>query len=473
MAKIMTGKNLMLLIIGLLLIVTVVIVVLVRPEIHAEEITLDPNYVDFITKEQFESKGHMSILREYDTNASVAYLNKDGTKTLYVFSSPIRYYNKSGGLSNIDTRIKNVSEESFRNQGYLYTIANSDIAPYYPADIKQGVLIEGNDSYRICVNNKKSKLAQYTEKQNFIGQKKHMISYNNAFGRNTCLSFYPSSSGTHAEILFYKKPTFNVLKMVITVDEYDVKVGDSGYITINKHVTDKTGIITQEIAGVIQLPLLKDEGGKLSYQSRLSAERICDGKYQLIFTLDKSFFSDAGIQYPVKCYTSFELRRENQPDSAVYSNKPEVNSYLSNYTILGNSKNYGLGQIRIRYHFAQFFQIKSDDIISATYHLYNLSEKNTKDNLELITLLEDWCSLTGTWSQPIKQGKQISSLTMDSEKLTFNIAEEVKKWCDDTDGQQEHNGLLLKSINEQDGVWNIISTNDCTLFNNFTEVILK
>lgn len=470
----MMKKNLMLLITGLLLIATAFIAVLVRHETQVEEITLDPNYVDFITKEQFESKGHMSILREYDTNASVAYLNKDGTKTLYVFSSPIRYYNKSGGLSNIDTRIKRVSDESFKNRGYLYTIANSDIVPYYPAAIDKGVLIDGsNYSYSIRVDNKGAKSAQYTEKSNFINQNKNMISYDKVFGKNTCLNFYPSLLGTSAEILFVDKPISNEINMIIEASKCFVNVENNGYVTMNKYITDKTGQITTETLGVIQLPLLKDKNGKMSYKNSFSITRINEEEYKLTLILDESFFADAEIQYPIKCYTSFELRRENQPDSAVYSNKPEVNSYLSNYTILGNSKNNGLGQIRIRYHFAQFFQLKSNDIISATYNLYNISEENTKDNLELITLLEDWCSLTGTWSQPIKQGEQTSSLTMDSEKLTFNITEEVKKWCDDTAGQQEHNGLLLKSVNEQDGVWNIISTNDCTLFNNFTEVILK
>ena len=86
MKKFISMKKFFLVIMGLILLAMVFV-----DSSLQKKIILDPDYVDFITKEQFELKGHISILREYDTNASVAYLNKNGTKTLYVFANPIRY----------------------------------------------------------------------------------------------------------------------------------------------------------------------------------------------------------------------------------------------------------------------------------------------------------------------------------------------------------------------------------------------
>lgn len=438
-----------------------------------EKITLDTNYVDFISEETFLSKGHLYVLPEYNTDISVAYQNENGTKTLYIFAVPIRYISEEGQLVTIDTRIKNIEDQALKEQGYLYTIARSDINTYYPKDVKKGILIDGKYTYNISIDAKKAAPAQYKEKINFINQPKKMISYKNVFGSETYFDLYPSSLGTNAEIILESEPKSNTLIMKLEANDCFINVEASGYITLNKLKTDESGNNIAEVVGLIQAPLLKDANGKFSYRNRLSIENNGDGKYNLKIILDNDFLNAPNTQYPIKCYTSFELRRDKQPDSSVYSNRSSLNSYLSNHTILGNSKDYGFGHIRIRYKFTKLLNLKSDNIIDATYSVYNLSEKNSKDTLELITLLEDWCSLTGTWANTVKTGKRITMLKTETAKLTFNIKEEVIKWCKDETGQLEHNGVLLKSINEKEECWNAISTNDCTLFNNYTEVIFK
>lgn len=45
-------------------------------------------------------------------------------------------------------------------------------------------------------------------------------------------------------------------------------------------------------------------------------------------------------------------------------------------------------------------------------------------------------------------------------------------WCGDPDGQLEHNGVLLKSVDEAVGVYNVLLSNDNTLYRNRTEVLL-
>lgn len=50
-------------------------------------------------------------LNEYKTEVTAGYYNPDNTKTIFVFVSPIRYKNENGDLRNIDTRIKNISDE--------------------------------------------------------------------------------------------------------------------------------------------------------------------------------------------------------------------------------------------------------------------------------------------------------------------------------------------------------------------------
>ena len=87
-------------------------------------------------------------------------------------------------------------------------------------------------------------------------------------------------------------------------------------------------------------------------------------------------------------------------------------------------------------------------------------------------LLEDWCSLTGNWSKQYKTGARASLLEQAGPELKFDITDEVRAWCLDPEGQLEHNGVLLKDVEEREGVYGILLSNDNTLYHNKTEIIL-
>lgn len=138
---------------------------------------------------------------------------------------------------------------------------------------------------------------------------------------------------------------------------------------------------------------------------------------------------------------------------------------------LGNSDKYGMGRLLVRYKFAKFFGLQSTQIKEVNYYVYSLNE--TKDKFEMISVLEDWCSLTGNWSDNYKTGKKTSVGEISDHILRFDITNEVRRWCDDVTGQMELNGMMLKSTTEEEGEWNVVLSNDNTLFNNVTEVNIE
>ena len=71
-----------------------------------------------------------------------------------------------------------------------------------------------------------------------------------------------------------------------------------------------------------------------------------------------------------------------------------------------------------------------------------------------------------------ENGKRTALLESVTPELRFDITDEVKMWCGDPDGQLEHNGVLLKSVDEAVGVYNVLLSNDNTLYRNRTEVLL-
>ena len=166
------------------------------------------------------------------------------------------------------------------------------------------------------------------------------------------------------------------------------------------------------------------------------------------------------------------MRREKQPDNTIYSKLPNLrNSYLCNYAVVGNSTEFGTGKHLIRYKFVKYFNLQSSQVKRANYRIYSLNRH--RETLETKTILEDWCSLTGNWNEGYEYGPQVAKTSSAKHEFVFDITDELKKWCDDLTGQKEHNGLVLSTEFEQEGVYSVILSNDNTLYSNVTEVILK
>lgn len=443
---------------------------------HEVKIKLSNNYSNYILGTGNLDKNAAKTLIKYTSNKSTAYLNKDGTITLDIFDCPIRFINSNKRLQYIDDRLSNVSDHDMKKSGYIYTIAASDIQPYYPYELNKGIILKGAYSYSFGVNKNVKAQAQCVSKANIIKQNMNMVEYDDTFGDRSKLYCYPTSLGSNTETEFTSSPTSNELSFWLNAKNCNVQVENGGYITMttNSIVNAGLGYTTNQIIGVIQAPLLKDSKGNISCLNKMVLKKVGDGEYVITATLDKSFLSSKNTKYPVKSLMSFELFRDKEPDSAIYSNTPSLNSYLSNYSVIGDSPENGLGQNRIRFTFAKDDYLKSDQIEKATYTVYNLSNNNASDNLELCTMLDDWCSLASHWSDGLQFGDKTSEQnTQSGPELKFDITSEVKKWCDAPTELEEHKGVLMKSLNEKEGVYNVILSNDNSLYNNRIEVVLK
>ena len=192
----------------------------------------------------------------------------------------------------IDTRIANVRDEKMRHQEYIYTIANSDVKPFYPKQLTQqkGVRLEKDIAYEIGLYNDNPAWGWYETQDNFINQEKDMIVYKNVLGKDNHIAFYPSSLGTDCEIQFNHTLKNNTLQfwIHITEESVTVKKEPGGYITLNKNTVDETGKTVNEIVGVIQKPLLRDSKGNVSENNQIELFPEGNGKYKLLFHLDNT-----------------------------------------------------------------------------------------------------------------------------------------------------------------------------------------
>lgn len=440
--------------------------------VTVENIILNRDYCEYLPQNLISEKGHDTIVQQYNTDVSIAYLNRDTTKTLYVFSSPIQYQIGNQFIA-IDTRIKNTSSPMYEKQGYSYSVNSNDIKTYYSKifDSEQGVLIRKNGfEYEILSSQNNAYASKYEAAlMNFIGDNKSMVSYGSAASKNSQLLFYPSSLGTNCELKFSDDSMHKAMfALRVSSNQVKVRKEPGGYWVFYTKVKNVTGESTEEILGVIQTPLLKDANGNVSYNNRIRIHRQLNGLYMLEILFDKNVDLTDAVGY-----ISFEMRREKQPDTAVYSKKPNLKyNYLKNYSLVGNNPDLGISRLMIRYKFVKDLFINADEVKSAIYYVYNLTPRENS-TLEMLTILEDWCSLTGNWNNHYKTGDQITTINANSSVLKCDITNEVQMWCKDDTGDMEHNGVQLKAIEEQDGVYSILLSNDNALFKNVTEIILQ
>lgn len=391
---------------------------------------------------------------------TVGYLNSDGTEELYIFATPINYVDEDNKYSLIDNRLANTKEQKYRDLGYIYTIANSDVKSYYPREMsgEHGIKIKGIVDFDFGLFCDTS-YPTYMTCKNFICEETDMLFYDNTIS-NTEFYVYPSSIGTNCEMHFHNNSE-NVVTFWLNTYNEDVGLEKAAgdYLIIKNEQSN-------EILGVIQAPLIKNQSGDISYHNNITYRSRGNGKYEIVFVFDSNYVKDGSV-----AFISLESRKEKQVDNAIYEKKPDlVNAYLKNYSVVGNCKELGIGQILTRFDFADVFSLTSCDVLGADYYIYSLTK--IKNNFEVISMSEEWCSITGNWNSNYEDGDTISlGININDNLLYFPLKSEMIKWKDNK--ESERCGIKIKAIDESNECCDVLLSNDNTLFNNRLKITLR
>ena len=150
-----------------IVILSIIGIILLISSFSEEKITLDKNYVEWLSEDERLIYTSSTEIQEYNSEVSVGYLNPDGTKTIYVFSAPIRYINSIGKLKDIDSRIVNVTDSQYRKEGYIYSVAQNDIESLFPKEfsISKGIRIKKDIRYEFGIESKKAQYPVYEKER--------------------------------------------------------------------------------------------------------------------------------------------------------------------------------------------------------------------------------------------------------------------------------------------------------------------
>ena len=198
-------------------------------------ILLEPNDFSFLHLDEFKSREFTGIVPEYSSEVSVCFEDKNQEKNLMIFSVPIQYINQYDVLTPIDTRISNVTNFKFKQNGYVYQTASSDISAYYPEYLssEKGVIVNNKDyQYEFGIHSNEGMFSSYSEIKTFIEEPKYGIVYKDAFGKNTTMQSYPTSLGTRNEIIINKRGTDQEFTFWLDADGIKPRAESGGYILL-------------------------------------------------------------------------------------------------------------------------------------------------------------------------------------------------------------------------------------------------
>lgn len=427
------------------------------------------DYYDLISQAEMEQNGHEKVLEKYCSGTSVAFENTDGTRTLYVYSSPICYRDDEEKLHVINLSLKELED----SQGYQYTVQDSDIMPYFPAvlDRDHGVAVEDVLNMSLKFDSDFTAEGVKSIRQNFIQQEKEAIVYKDAVFEGAELNLFPTNVGVNFELQLSEKPETNYFDVWLSLskDYAYLQPMPAGYIAVLDNRVEST---PSNVLGVIQAPIIRSANGKISINTTLSIEEQDENKgYRIRLTLDEPAVENGG-----NVFWCIELRREKQSDNAIYSNFPFWNqSFLTNYAVIGNSEHFGVGRVMTRFDVAKNFGLKSEEVVSARYDTYLINQTDPNLQYDAYYINGEWCAIYGNWKSNYQTGDLASSAVADGHQLTWDITQAVKQWCVDRDrkGELEQFGLMLESSQEDLEAYGILLSHDNTLYRSRTVIQLS
>lgn len=381
-------------------------------------------------------------ISDFNTPYTMCYDNNDGTYTMYIYAAPVQYYDVKS-YKTIDNSLVDSKKSD-----YLCENKANSIKTYIPKKISGEFLLEKNDfklTFKVNVkadNFKDGIIKKYT---NFYGQSIQAVCYE---GEAFSLYFYASNSGLEMETVS-ENGILETPELLIDYDNDYSKTYDSydnGYVLL------RNGGNVDNIDGIVYAPIALNSSN--------------DYVINLNTNLNYAEKSLTGISYtyqkPVnKVNQSVVLYTSNMPDSCAYSDFPK-NQYLSRFSYLGNSEQFGEGLLYLRYRLDYYLVLNSDNVISASYNVKPLYGSENSQNYILKENLDQWSSAGLLWSKKNTKFNEIKTKcsVTDSGYLSFDITDYAKKCFSDETWMVESYGLTLS----YNGDLQILASSDNPIF---------
>ncbi len=274
---------------------------------------------------------------------------EDGENVSYVFSEPISYIDEDGKLVYKDTGIYFIQNQALKRSGYIFENGTNDYKIYFSKTASKGILLQPTDNNKIYISPKTDKKAKAGELETLTddGRSYQVISYENAFGRNTSLRYSAQLNGSKEEIILDKRPKNNTFSFTLKTENAIAAINSYGDVEI---IDNTSG----EIVDTLTAPYAYDSSGGFdstsehytnctyTLEEQQTQNTAGSTTYALTITVPENYLSAETTEYPVIIDpTSSNLTMRF--DTALYSGKPATINGTNPTANFGRSPSYGYG----------------------------------------------------------------------------------------------------------------------------------
>ena len=410
---------------------------------------------EYISQQDIEEKGHVNRLRaqEPDDN-TIVFQNRDGTKTAYFFSNPVKYTDNNGNIKDKHSKLDSENIPAKYSEKYGYVNQQNDIKTYFPKQMaaNQGMLLESEDVsvelIPIEATEKKYVLqngsivtpGEYISKNQTVSTKtlnnistsnsitkiqtekltaqkanankvhitdeltsitKDTVQYNGVFGSKTTLRYSSTFEGLKEDIVLSENTGVNNFRFRFKTNGLSLVCGeDKQYYLADPLSGEYLVAIGELIVYDSNNRIYKnDEGEEYNHYYEVTTVKT-DQEYILTVVVDEEFLNSSDTLYPVYIDpTMTVMPKGSVRDAAIYSSGY---AFANDEKIVkvGCSGSYGIG--RGLYNFpilnfnTDFILMYGNQISSAKLYLYAqpYSTGNTSsfDNSKTLSMYEFYSS---------------------------------------------------------------------------------
>ena len=392
-------------------------------------------------------------------------INDDGTKTIFVFSSPIKYEDENGGMRYIDNSLTS-STKKFNQTTYAFENKEDGVKTYFPNTISDGVLLE-NKGYSLELKplpgssegirfNDRLAVKTFKEENTVYTQ------YDDVFGEGYALQYAPVNGGIKENIVIDEYNGTYTFDFEITVPGLKPELMSDQSIEF----IDENGEMVFTVGQTFAFDSYEgeDDGNRhITYDCYYKVEETSDGVYLLTSVIDKEFLENPNTVYPVTIDPNIWIYRENMEDCTVYSNT----GYPSNkYLTVGKLSGTEYASF-VRLKTIQDHKYIQPDKVTAAYYCARLTDASNTASVTISifnlnnTLGKTISQICGLGLSGLKAGKYGSAVstrtittpsTPSDQTFYLDITSSVKSWLKydlgESGGVSQNYGLILEAANQ-------------------------
>ena len=409
---------------------------------------------EIVSQDSIEENGHVNRLWEQEEDLNtVVFQNRDGTKTAYHYSDPVKYTDKNGKVKDK----KNKLSETTNGE---YTNAENDINAYFPKKLHKNKGVElkfGEYVFEMSPNINGSSGASRQTGHDKDSNPTEYVEYPEVFADDISLRYTPTFGGYKEDIILAKNTGINRFEFKLTTNGLSLVQASTGNYYLSEpltgeYVTALGNVIVYDNTGV------ESEGYNHYYEVTTISQ---DEQYLITVIVDEHYLESKDTAYPVYVDPTLTVMPQGDVEDAVLYSDDSETAY-SGLIKIGYDAAYGTG--RGLYDFPifnftnDFILMYGNQIKSAELNLYAQIQGSDRDNAKNLSLYEfhsDWSPSTVKWSNtdPDNYDTLVSSKSVTTGWTAFNILPVIEKFKSDSDYAMAFKGLLLKANSETYTTW--------------------